>query len=215
MNETDITAIWKAQEEKLDRSLQLNLFLVEQLQHTKINTKLKRLANFKIAAVIFGVIWAAFLGVLVYGNRFKNPYFTISAGIIFLFALLSIVIYIGHVRIIRSINYADPIVQTQEKLSKLGVSTINSVRVLLLQLPFYCTFSWTTDQLLHSTRFQLIALPITLLFTLAAIWFYRNIKVENMDKKWLKAFMNVGPEYRSLIEARDFLIQLEEFKKEI
>ena len=62
-------------------------------------------------------------------------------------------------------------------------------------------------------KFWLIVVPITLAFTILAIRLFKNISLKNMNKKWVRFLMNAGPEYRSVVEARDFLTELEEFKK--
>jgi len=212
----NIADIWKAQENKLNRSLQLNLFLVNELQQGKAKSKLNRLANFKIFAVILGLVWTAFLGLVTYGGFFTgNPFFYVSTGIIFLFNVAALVVYIREILILRSIDYADPVVKTQAILARLKLSNFNIVRVLLLQIPFYSTFFWTTDLLLNDLTFQLVALPVTFLLVLLSGWLYRNIRPENMHKKWLKAFMSAGPEHSSLVEAGDFLAELEVLIKEI
>lgn len=216
MNQLNIAGIWKAQESKLNRSLQLNLFLVKELQQGKAKSKLNRLANFKIFAVVLGVVWTAFLGLLTIGGFFSgNPFFYVSTGIIFLFNIAALLVYIREIVILRSIDYAAPVIKTQETLARLKLSNFNIVRVLLLQTPFYSTFFWTADLVLHDTTFQLVALPITFALAFLSLWLYRNIRPENMHKKWLKAFMSAGPEHRSLVEAGDFLTELEALKKEI
>jgi len=212
----NIADIWKAQESKLNRSLQLNLFLVKELQQGKAKSKLDRLANFKVFAVVLGILWSAFLGLLTVGGFFSgNPFFYVSTGIIFLFNVAALVVYIREIAILRSIDYAAPVIKTQETLARLKLSNFNIVRLLLLQIPFYSTFFWTTDLVLQDITFQLVALPVTFVLALFSLWLYLNIRPENMHKKWLKAFMNAGPEYRSLVEAGDFLTELEALKKEI
>jgi hypothetical protein len=216
MNEMNIADIWKAQESKLDRSLQLNLFLVKELQQSKAKSKLDRLANFKVFAVVLGILWSAFLGLLTVGGFFSgNPFFYVSTGIIFLFNVAALVVYIREIVILRSIDYAAPVIKTQGTLARLKLSNFNIVRILLLQIPFYSTFFWTTDLVLHDTTFQLVALPVTFALALFSLWLYLNIRPGNMHKKWLKAFMNAGPEHRSLVEAGDFLTELETLKKEV
>lgn len=213
MEEAELQKIWKAQDEKLERSLKLHAFLLESLQTQKVSSKLNKLAAFKTIAVMIGILWIAFLGILIYSNNAENMYFTISVAMIMLFTIVAIVFYIKHIVLIKSIDYSQTITYTQEKLAKLQLSTIQIVRILWLQMPFHTTWFWTHEQVTGDTRFQLISFPITILFTLLAIWLYKNISVKNLDKKWLKILMNAGPEYRFVSQARDFLYQVEEFKK--
>ncbi|MGC4099898.1 hypothetical protein [Ferruginibacter sp.] len=212
MENISLTELWKAQNAKLERSLQLNLFLLNSLQKDKAKSKLDKLARFKSFAVVLGVIWGAFLGVLIYGNQFSNLYFEVSVIIIFLFNLYACIAYIRQIHFIKKLDYSDSVLNTQKKLASLQVSTINTTGVLMLQLPFYTTWFYTHEQVLHDHRFQLISFTSTFIFALIGIWLYRNIHSKNIHKKWLRSFMNVGPEYSSITEARDFLSEIEAFQ---
>lgn len=213
MEDTTLKNLWKAQEEKLDRTMKLNLYLMESLQKQKAESKLNSLARFKLWAVILGIIWVLFLGLLIYGNQLKNIYFTISAGMILLFTLAAIVIYIKHIVLIRNLDYSQSITKTQKKLSELQASTFNT-RFLLLQTPFYTTWFWSKEMIADiDIKFWLIAVPITLAFTVLAIWLYKNLTIENMNKKWVRNFINSTPEHTSVFKAIDFLNEIDEFKK--
>lgn len=207
--------IWKAQDDKLEKTLKLNLFIVDSLQKQKVRSKLGALATYKLVTAILGIIWVIFLGVLIYGNRMQNPYFTISVALIFIFNVIAVIVYLNHYALLKTINYSDSITNTQQKLARLQVSTINIARILILQTPFYTTWFWTQEQVLHSSRFWMISVPATMVFVIITIWLYISISPANMNrKKWVSRFMNLGMEYKSVTHAREFLSELEEFKKD-
>jgi hypothetical protein len=214
MEDITLKNLWKAQDEKLDRTIKLNMYLLESLQKQKAESKLNSLARFKLWAVILGIVWVIFLGLLIYGNQLKNIYFTVSVGMIMVFSILAVAVYIKHIVLIRQLDYTQSITATQKKLSQLQASTFNT-RFLLLQTPFYTTWFWSAEMIEGSvTKFWLIAVPITLLFTLLAIWLYKNLIPEKMHKKWVKALINSTPEHTSVFKAQDFLNEIEEFKKD-
>jgi hypothetical protein len=213
MEDIILKDLWKAQEEKLDRSMKLNLFILESLQKQKAQSKLNGLARLKLVAVILGIVWSLFLGLLVYGNQLQNMYFTVSVGIIMLITILAVALYIRHIVLIKELDYSQSITDTQKKLSKLQASTFNS-RFILLQTPFFTTWFWSTGMIEGSgIKFWLIAVPITLLFTLLTIWLYKNLTPGNMHKKWVNAIVKNDPEFVSVMQAQDFLNEIEEFKK--
>ncbi len=213
MEDKILKDLWKAQEEKLDRAMKLNLFILESIQKQKAQSKLNSLAKFKLGAVILGLVWILFLGLLIYGNQLQNIYFTISAGMILIFTLLAVIVYIKHIGLIREMDYSLSITETQKKLSQLQASTFNT-RFLLLQTPFYTTWFWSTEMIEGSgIKFWLISVPIAVLFTLLAIWLYQNLTPENMHKKWVNTFIKSTPEHTSVMEAQEFLKEIEEFKK--
>ena len=215
MEDSTLKNIWHAQDEKLDRTLKLNLFILESIQTQKAKSKLGALAAFKTWAVVLGILFVLLLGVLIYGNQLKNIFFTISIGMIMLFSIYAVVVYIKHIILIRRLDYSASITDTQKKLAGLQASTISSTGILMLQLPFYSTWFWSWQMIAgNSTKFWLISVPCTIAFTLIGIWLYKNLTEKNMDKKWVKRLFNTGPEYKNVVQARKFLNELEEFKKD-
>ncbi|MEO6253954.1 MAG: hypothetical protein ABIO79_11635 [Ferruginibacter sp.] len=213
MEDTALKDLWKAQDEKLERNMKLNMYLLESLQKQKAESKLNSLARFKGWAVMLGIVWVLFLGMLIYGNQLQNIYFTVSVGMIMIFSIFAVAVYIKHIVLIRELDYSQSITDTQKKLSKLQASTFNA-RFLFLQTPFYTTWFWSTGMIESSgIKFWLISVPITLLFTLLAIWLYRNLTPGNMHKKWVRSLIMSTTEHTSVIKAQDFLDEIEEFKK--
>ena len=92
MEDITLKNIWKAQDEKLDRAMKLNLFVLDSMQKQKAASKLNGLARLKLVAVILGILWSLFLGILVYGNQLQNIYFTVSVGMILLITSAAIAI---------------------------------------------------------------------------------------------------------------------------
>lgn len=223
MQDSELQQLWKAYDTRLEESrilnLQswaLNLQCFETLQTFKAKSKLDSLAVFKAWAAILGIVWVLFLAILVYGNRFANPYFSISVSMILLFSLFATILYIKHFILIKRINYSGSVTATQKKLAALEASTFSSTRIVWLQLPFHTTWFWSSEWILaDGLKFWLVSGLITLLFTGLAIFLYRNINVDNLHKKWLRILMMAGPEYTSVVKARDFMDEIEDFKKEL
>ena len=223
MEDDDLKNIWHEYDRKLEeakllnlQSWALNLRWFQDSQIQKARSKLGAAVRFKFFAVLLGVVWIFFLGVLIYGNQLRNLYFTISLSMIILFNVTAIVVYIKHIILIRKIDYSESITDTQRRLANLQLSTFWISRILWLQMPFYCTWFWNSSLIDFSLlRFWLITFPITLFFILLTIYLYRNINIRNIDKWWVKRLMMSGPEYKSLIEAKKFVAEIEEYKKDL
>lgn len=220
MEDQELKEIWAAYDRKLEEARILNLQswvlnrrCFEELQTHKAKSKLSALASYTLVIIIIGIVYVLFLGLLVYGNHGKNIFFAVSIGMIALLTAMAIVVYIRHIVIIRQINYSDSITGTQEKLSTLQSSTINIARILWLQLPFWTTFFWSKEWMSTDIKFWLITFPVTLLFTAAAIWLYKNISLRNSDRKWFKILFS-GREWTSVITAIAFMKEIEEFKQD-
>ena len=221
MEDLELQNMWKAYDRKLEearvlnlQSWVLNLHSLETIQTYKAKSKLDALASFNKWAVALGIVWMLFLAILVYGNRFQNPYFTVSVGMILLFTLIAVGAYIWHIIIIKRIDYSQSITDTQKKLAQLESSTFLSTRIVWLQMPFYTTWFWHSQWMMDK-NFWLVSFPITIGFTFLAIFLFRNLTQDNLHKKWVRTLMMSGPEYTSILKARDFINEIEKYKKDI
>ena len=218
MVDIELKKMWDASNKQLEQARILNLQsralstkTFESLQKHKAQSKLNGLSTFKNWMIALGIIWVLFLVLLVAGDRFKHLYFSTSIAVIAAFNIYAVAAYIKQVILINQINYESSLVDTQKKLTELQISTINIVRILFLQAPFYTTFYWNTQWMLTDIKFWLITFPISLLLFLASLWLYRNISFKNAGKKWFRLLMG-GREWASIIEAKRYLEEIEEFK---
>ncbi|NSL87395.1 hypothetical protein [Chitinophaga solisilvae] len=211
MEAADIKALWQAYDAKLERSMKLNLYLVEQLGSDKINSSFSSLTRFKIIAVIFGFIWIAFVGFLLYHN-YRQVFFVISAVSSILFSAMAIAGYLYQIRLIRKINFSADVLLTQQQLAMLHISVLRTMRLLWLSMPPYTFFFITNQMALQAdAQFWIIQLLITGTFTVLAIWLYQHISFENRNEKWVRALLwNDGG--KSISRALDFMKEIERFK---
>jgi MFS family permease len=222
MEDIALQNIWKEYDRKLEESKVLNLQswalnrqAFEMMQTQKAKSKLNRLATFKTRAVALGIVWAAFLCFLVfYKISWQGIFFNASAGMIALFTTLAIVTYIKHIVLIRQIDESGSIVETQQKLADLQSSTIRTVGILWLQMPFYTTFFLTPATFVNGGVIMwIITITITGLFTFVAIWLYKNINYTNRHKKWFKILFG-SIEWTAVVKAIEYLDEVEKFRKE-
>jgi hypothetical protein len=115
----------------------------------------------------------------------ENPFFVVSAGMILLFNVFAVGLYMYHISILSEINVADSIAQTQQKLVKVYNSYLQSGRILLLQTPFYCTFWYSIDLVQNAgIQFWVINISVVTLLTGFAIYLYQNLSIHNQSAFW-------------------------------
>lgn len=219
MEDLELKQMWKALNQNIEevkilnlQSRAVNIKTFEYLQTHKAHSKLKSLSTLKKWAVALGVLWVYFLGLLLYGNRLQNLYFSFSVSMLMFFSVAAIVFYIKHIVLITKINFSESVVDAQTKLTALQTSSITIIRLLWLQMPFYTTLFWSTKWLTSDYRFWLISFPITMLFTFLSLGLYKNISLKNIDKKWFKVLL--GKEWTSISSAKQYLDDIEEFKND-
>lgn len=216
MEDKELKLMWNSCHQEINQadvlnlqSWAVNIKTFEYLQKHRAQSKLTGLAKFKKTAIVLGFIWIVLLGVLVWGNQLENLFFTISLGMIMLFTVLAIAVYIKHIILINKINYTEKIVEAQQKLTRLQTSTLSVLRILWLQLPFYTTFFWSNAWIKQDYTFWITAFPITLVSVFVAAWLYKNITLKNAGKKWFRALL--GREWNSVVYAKEYLEELEAF----
>jgi len=194
--------------------MNLNMQLLEERQTKKAKSRLNKLAVKKVFMIILGIAWALFLAALAFFGSFVNLFFGISMAAIAVINIIVVALYIQHVVLILRINYSNSIVETQQKLSKLQLSTLTMTRIVFLQSPFWTTFFWQPDMAFFSDwRFFLIGLPIALLLTFTSVWMFRNVNIGNKDKKWF-GWLFRGAAWSPIVEAQEFMQELADFKNE-
>lgn len=223
MKDIELKNLFDSYNQKLEEARVLNLQSwvlnfknFEFMQSLKAKSKLRSLVNFKLVAVVLGILWVLFLGYLIYYSlEISKIFFVISAGAIMLVTLAAVIVYVYHIVLLGKINNSENVLKTQESIVHLQLSTMNITRILFLQSPFYCTFWWNVSMIVDSPlSFWLISFPVALLFALGSLWLYKNISIKNINKRWFKILFN-SPEWTSLVKANNFLEEIKSFKKNL
>jgi len=216
MESVNIEKIWKAYDQKLEKSLQVNQKLVEEVQTQKAKSKLKSLILGKVALLILCLGWAIFLGVVfTTAVRISFVFLAVSAGVGVITTLLFIFYYIYHIVLIIEIDNSESIMETQEKLATLKSSTLQLIRYEFIQAPFYTT--WYLDILLRhnpGNLFWFIQIAVIAALVLLTGWWIKNVSIRNADKKWFKWFTD-GTGWESVVKAGEFMREIEAFKRDV
>lgn len=212
MEEQELKQIWQAYDDKLQKALDLNQKLVQTINADRVESKLAAFRRSHTAVMVLGIVWILFL-VFLWVNTLDNIYFLISVGGIILFNVYAVAAYIWHLQILSTINVADSITDTQDKLVRMQISLSNVGRVLFLQAPLYCTF-WYSDEAVANAGplFWGIQLVVVSFFTFLSIFLYKNVTYKNLHKKWVRNLMD-GFGGKKLRLAAEFMGEIEEFKK--
>jgi hypothetical protein len=212
MSTDEFQQIWKAYDAKLERSLQLNLRLLSEVQSQKAKSVLRSFIAARVITIIIGAIYMLML-CFAFWFIHSQPVMAVSFGVFILCTALAIGESIQELGVIHGISYGDNVVDTQQKLAGIQSSIIRMLRISWIQLPFWSTF-FVSNELLRKggLEFLMIEIPIVLFFTILAVFLYKNITVENANKKkWVRGLIN-GSGIKSVTRAMDFMKEIEDFK---
>jgi len=215
MEENQLLALWESYDRKLSENLILNRQNAQDLTKIKVKSLLSGMQPLKIFAILTGIIWVLLLDVVVLNIwPAASPIFLIAIGIHILLTKLAIGIYIYQLVLINLVDINEPILSTQEKIAKLKSSTLWITRLLFLQLPAWTVFYWSKEMFQNLNALQIsIHVSVALGMTFLAIWLYRNIRVENRDKRWFRLLLG-GVEWDPVMKSIDLLQQIDEAKRE-
>lgn len=214
MEDYQLKQLWQSYADQLEASLALSRKNAEEITQMKIQNFLGSMKPIKIFTLAIGFLWVIFVDSLIITLfHHASVFFLISAAIQVILTKLAIGIYLYQLVLIYQADIGAPILATQEKLARLRSSTLWSARLLFLQLPVWTTFYLNASMLENgSPVWYMLQVVITLSFTWAAIWLFRNIRFENRDKKWFRLIFQ-GKEWDPVIRSIELLEEIKEFKR--
>lgn len=215
MEDIEIINLWKSYDKKLEENLQFNRKNAEDITKIKTRSLLASMTPLKIFTIVCGILWVGFIDMLIYHLfHVASSFFLISAIILTLLNKLAIGIYLYQLILIHQVDINEPVLVTQEKLSRLKSSTLWVTRILFLQFPVWTTF-YLNESMLRNGNIWLYAIQIiiTASFTYLAVWLFFNIKYENRDKKWFRLIFN-GKEWYPVIKSMELLNQIGQYREE-
>lgn len=213
MEQSNAIKMWQTYQAQLDTLLAVDAQRLEDISKIKVFHLLTSMRPVKYFALLTGLVWVIG-GVFLLSNLYIHAFNQISKFFFFSFAAqlfitaVAILIYMVQLVLLYSLDITEPVYSTQKKLAKLRKSTIWVTRILFLQLPFWASFHLSETVLTSGNLFYiLLNVILILLFTIASIWLFINIRYENRHKKWFRLIFS-GIEWTPVIKSEGLLRQL-------
>lgn len=229
MELTEVKSIWQAYDRKLTTSFSLNLHVLDFIQTEKIKSKLNPLFRQRFVEILFHSAALILLSFFFVSHFFQFRY-SASAFMLMLFYLLAFVGCLKQLVLIRRVDYGGDIVSLQRSLVTLQTHRINFARLSVLSIPACLAFPVVVTQVikdLHLTAFadfDILAksngnwwnaqLAATLVLIPLGIWVYNQVSYRNIDKNWVKNFIQVSSGTR-IRKALEFAKELEVLHQEV
>jgi hypothetical protein len=216
MNELDLKMLWQQSQQKIEALVQVNRKAEEDITRLKVNSLLGTMKPVKIFAIVAGLLWVMVVGGFI-ADRFINhfsatsPFLLFAGSVQVILTAVAVGMYIYQLYLIRTIDFAEPVLVIQERLSTLITSTLNVTRILFLQMPLWNMFFWNNGMFKQANwAWWILNIVLIICFTILAIWLFVNIRIENKDKRWFKWLFN-GPEWKPVMESMEMLKQIRAF----
>lgn len=214
MSADEFQQLWKSYEQKLQKSMKLNVELMEANLSRKTRAAFRWQIAFKIMMMGLGLAWNIFVGGLLWRYR-TEPAFVVAALMVLSCTGYAIGGYFLQVLVMLQMNMSDSIVATQKQLAMLEALMVRTLRVPFLQTPAYFFFFVTRQMIVTGGPWFWVIEGLSVAVSIGAtIWIYRSITLENAARKgWVRKMVdNEG--WKAVKRAREYSREIEEFRKE-
>jgi len=217
MELNELKTIWQSYDAKLEKTLALNMRLVELIQSQKVKSKLTPVFWQRITELAFHLIAVVLLSAFLYANITLFPY-AASAVLLIAFYVVAIVSCLKQVMIIKRMDYSNDIITIQSSLVILQTNVVNHARLAVLCIPTFLAYPVVVSKAIadlglnHLINFDIIAqsngnwwtaqLYSTLFLIPLCIWFYSHVNYKNIHEEWVKKFIEktIGKRMRKAME---------------
>jgi hypothetical protein len=221
-----LKTMWQSNDVKLEKSLQLNEQGIELIKTKKVASKLTPLYWQRIIECIFHSIAIVLLIGFLFINLDEAPY-AVSAIALLAFYVTTFINALKQIWFIKNMDFSSNLTDMQSSLVMLQTHVINYAKLTVLFIPTFLAYPVILTKIIKDfnikalSEFDIIAksngswwtLELVALFILVplGIWFYREVTYKNIDKKWVKNFIQKSSGTR-VTKALEFLKELQGLK---
>lgn len=213
MENIELKDIWKSYDRKLESMLAINKEIAVNLSRQKLNKQISKLYRPKLTAIIVGVVYTLFLIVIATITSLAKAYFMgIGFGSIALIMMVVIVLYLYQLYLISKIKRDEEVLATQQLLAQLRISSFNSLKLAISQLPFW-SICWISVNGLKDSPLVYGGVNLLIFITLCYLsyWTYKKLSYKNKKSK-VRDFFLSGSEWEPILKSEEILEQIREYK---
>jgi hypothetical protein len=222
----ELKTMWQSNDEKLEKNIKLNEQNIELIKTQKMVSKLTPLYRQRVIECIFHLIAIMLLISFLVMNISAFPY-AISAIALLVFYITTFINAFNQITVIKNIDYNKDLATIQSSLVMLQTHIINYAKLTILFIPTFLAYPTIITKVIKDfdikalADFDIIAksngswwtLELVALIILVplGIWFYKEVNYKNINKKWVKNFIQKSSGTR-VTKALEFLKELQRLK---
>lgn len=218
MEAVELKKIMEAYDNKLDKTLRLNLSSMEELQLEKSQNSTKLILRYRIFEVVMFSFLAMFLGWYI-ANNWGQTHLAISGIIVHIFTLVALVGSIGQLVLLQQIDFSKPIVEIRKKIERVNSHGLFFIKLIFLSASVWWSYAIVAadlfldiDLYVHlEADFVLKYLVINLLLIIPLVWVFNKLSYKNLHIKWVRKTIGLFTRTKTM-KALEFLNDIEEFE---
>jgi hypothetical protein len=222
----ELITMWQANEEKINKAVQLNVKTLELVLAQKVKSALTSLLLQRIVELSFHSIAIILLLVFLVYNIGQLPYALSAIALVVFYGFLFMNCY-RQIQIIRSIDNNKNIVSMQQSLMSIQTHLLNFIRLTVLCIPTFLSYpvvvskAFTDLNITIFGDFDLVKrtngswwyaeLVAYLILIPLGVWFYRQVSIKNIQKPWVARVIRRSSSAR-VTKAIEYLNELDNLK---
>ena len=214
MENIELQNIWKSYDQNILSMLEINKDIARNLSKQKLDKQISRLYRPKWTSVLIGVPYTILLIVITIIASIANAYLVaIGFGAISLIMAILLGNYFYKLYLISEIRNSDEVLSTQQQLSKLRISSFNSLNFAVFQLPFW-SICWISIEALKESPLVYGGMNLLVFLILAYIsyWLFQKFSYNQKESKVRNFFLS-GSEWEPILKSTEILEQIKEYEK--
>lgn len=224
-----LKAMWQSNDERLEKRLKLNEQNIELMQAQKLASKLSPLYRQRIIECVFHLTAIVLLIAFLFMNISEFRY-AISAIALLAFYITTFINALQQIILIKNTDFNRDLATMQSSLVILQTHIVNYAKLTILFIPSFLAYPTVITKVIKDfdiktlADFDIIAksngswwtLEFVALIILVplGIWFYNEVTYKNIDKKWVRNFIQKSSGIR-VTKALEFLNELQRLKHNI
>ena len=213
MENIELQNIWKSYDQKISSMLEINKDIAINLSKQKLDKQISRLYRPKWTAVLIGIPYTILLINITIIASIANAYLiAIGFGIISLIMAILLGNYFYQLYLISEIRSSNEVLSTQQQLSKLRISSFNSLSFAVFQLPFW-SMCWISIEALKESPLVYggINLLVFLILGYISYWLFQKLSYNQKESK-VRDFFLSGNEWEPILKSTEILEQIKEYE---
>jgi hypothetical protein len=215
----EMKSIWQAYDNKLDKSLQLNLHCLEMIQAQKLKNKLRPLFWYRGIEICLYVVVMGWLVQFLAGHSGQTK-IILAAGVLLVYFSIALASCIKQFLLLQEVDLSDDILSIQKKLTLLQSHIVDYLSLAFLAFPTYLAYPVIAFEAVDAYRmldmshnWWIANIVFSILITPICIWLYQQISYKNIHKNWVRNFVRSSAGIR-VARALEFVKEVDQLKKE-
>jgi hypothetical protein len=224
----ELKMMWRSNDAKLERSINLSEQSMELIKTQKVVSKLTPLYRQRVVECIFHSLAVVLLIGFLGKNISQFPY-ALSAIVLLAFYSVTLLNAAKQINIIKTMDYSKDLATIQSALVMLQTHILNYTKLTVLFIPTFLAYPVILTKVIRDFNIRALAgfdiikqsngnwwsveLMVFIVLIPLGLWFYKEVSYKNVDKRWVSNFIRQSSGKR-IAKALEFLKELQSLKHE-